>query len=110
MNHLYFEAPTAESARLHPSELLGACLEHGTGGLLLDDGALPPEFFDLSSRVAGELVQRVANYGLRMAVVVPDLRVHSGSFEDFAREATSSRSFRFFRTRPDAVEWLTAAE
>jgi hypothetical protein len=32
---------------------------------------LPPAFFDLSSRVAGEALQRLRNYGVRLAVVVP---------------------------------------
>jgi hypothetical protein len=79
------------------------------GRLLLADGALPPEFFDLRTGVAGELVQRLVNYRLRMAVVVPDPGVHSASFQDFAREASRSLDFRFFRTRAEAVEWLAAA-
>lgn len=108
MNPLYFELATAESARLHPGEVVRACLEHGLGALLVNDGAFPPAFFDLSTGVAGELVQRLVNYGLHMAVVVPDLGAHSVSFQDFAREATRSAHFRFFRTRTEAVDWLAA--
>ena len=106
MSLLYFEAPATESARLHPRDLAGACFEHGTRALLLDHGALPPAFFDLSSGVAGDLMQRLANYGLRMAAVVPEPRVHAESFQDFAREASAFSQFRFFRTRAEAVQWL----
>ena len=102
----YFEAPASDAERLHPGDLVGACFEHGTEALLLDDGALPPDFFDLSSGVAGELIQRVVNYGLRMAAVVPDPAIHSPSFQDFTREASRSGRFRFFRTRAEAVQWL----
>ena len=102
----FFEAPSTESARLHPRDLAGACFEQGTRALLLDHGALSPAFFDLSSGVAGDLMQRLANYGLRMAAVVPDPGIHSGSFQDFAREAGAFSQFRFFRTRAEAVEWL----
>lgn len=109
MNLLYFEPSAADSPRLHPRDLVGACLEHRAGALLLDEGALPPAFFDLSSGMAGELVQRVVNYGLRMAVVVPEPGIHSDSFQDFAREARPSGQFCFFRTRAEAVEWLTAS-
>jgi hypothetical protein len=108
MSELYFDAPTGESARLLPSDLIGACFEHGTHGLLLDHGALPDVFFDLSSGVGGDLVQKLTNYGIRMAAVVPDPTRHSGPFQDFAREADRSERFRFFRTREQAVEWLTA--
>ena len=110
MNSPYFEVPAAESPRLHPREMVGVCLEHGSAALLVDDGALPPEFFDLSSGVAGELVQRIVNYRLRMAVVVPDPGVYSASFQDFARELTRSGHFRFFRTRAEAAEWLAEAK
>jgi hypothetical protein len=60
--------------------------------------------------VAGDLLQRVANYGLRMAAVVPDPGIHSDSFQDLAREATRGDRFRFFSNRVEAVEWLGAAE
>jgi hypothetical protein len=103
----YFEAPTTDSSRLRPQDLVGACMEHDTRRLLLDHGSLPAEFFDLSSGVAGELVQKITNYGIRMAAVVPDPGVHSTSFQDFAREANSAAPFRFFQTRGQAVEWLT---
>lgn len=103
----YFEAPTGERARLRPQDLVGACFEHDTRCLLLDHGALPAEFFDLSSGVAGALTQQLANYGIRMAAVAPELTAHSDAFQRFAREANRSAQLRFFRTRDQAVEWLT---
>ncbi len=105
----YFEAPTDDSSRLRPQDLVGACMEHDSRRLLLDHGSLPADFFDLSSGVAGELVQKLTNYGIRMAAVVPDLGVHSTSFRDFAREANQGAPFRFFQARGEAVEWLTTA-
>jgi hypothetical protein len=104
---LYFEAPSDEAERLHPSKVVEACIESGAHGLLLDHGSLPPAFFDLSSRIAGELVHKVTLYDIRTAIVVPDLAVHSERFQEFAREANHSRQFRFFRTRSEAAEWLS---
>src|SRR5690606_95518 len=68
---LYFEAPADESARLHPSRLVDACIERGADRLLIDHEALPAEFFDLSSRVAGDLVHRITLYDIRTAFVLP---------------------------------------
>src|SRR4029434_11068354 len=51
--------------------LLEACFAADTRAALLYAEQLPPAFFDLSSRVAGETFQRLRNYGVRLAVVVP---------------------------------------
>ena len=104
----YYDAPTDGAARLHPRDLVGACFEHDTRQLLLDHGALPADFFDLSSGVAGELAQRLANYAIRAAAVLPDPELHSGSFQAFAREAARAGQLRFFRSRDEAVAWLTS--
>jgi Domain of unknown function (DUF4180) len=102
----FFEPDGAEP--IAPVAALVHCIEHGARALLLDRDALPAAFFDLSTGVAGELVQKLTNYGIRMAAVVPDLSAHSPRFREFAREANAGRQFRFFATREDAVAWLTS--
>lgn len=105
--------PFYDAERTQPGDPGAAvirCIEHGAGGILFDHGALPAAFFDLSTGVAGELAQKLANYGLRMAAVVPDASVHSARFQDFAREANQGRQIRFFATRGEAVAWLEEEE
>jgi hypothetical protein len=72
----------------------------------LDDGAIPREFFDLSTRVAGELLHRLGIYGIRLAAVVPDPTTHSVPFQDFVREANRGGPYRFFANRSEAMAWL----
>lgn len=93
---------------VEPSDLIGRCFETGVSALLVEEGALPASFFDLSSGVAGDLVQKVTNYQLRMAVVVGDLTPYSSSFRDFAREAAQGARFRFFPSSEEALAWLGA--
>jgi PadR family transcriptional regulator AphA len=95
-----------EACASDPVAALRSCIEHGQRALLLDHGALPAAFFDVSTGVAGELVQKLVNYHVRMAAVVPDLAVHSPRFREFAREANGGRQFRFFATRQQAIDWL----
>jgi hypothetical protein len=104
----YYEAPAVAAGGFDPAGVVRACIESGTPRLLMDEDALPPEFFDLSTRLAGDLVQRLTQYEIRMAGVVPDPSVHSKPFQDFAREANTGRWFRFFPDRARAVAWLTA--
>jgi hypothetical protein len=82
------------------------CIEHGALAMLFDRGALPGAFFDLSTGVAGEVAQKLTNYGIRMAGVVPDLGAHSARFQEFASEANKGRQLHFAATREAAVAWL----
>lgn len=86
---------------------MGECMGRGLYRVLLDDGALPAGFFDLSTGIAGEFMQRFANYGIRAAAVVPGVTDHSTSFQDFAREVSRSQQCRFFSSREEAIAWLT---
>ncbi|HEX6036672.1 DUF4180 domain-containing protein [Longimicrobium sp.] len=99
---------TYEVPRGADGDPVRAAVENGARSILADDGALPPAFFDLSTGVAGSIVQRLTQYELRMATVVPDVSAHSGPFQDFAREANHGRHFRFFPDRDQAVAWLAA--
>lgn len=99
----YYELP-AGAGGVDP---VRACIESGQRRLLIDHDAVPPAFFDLSTGVAGGIVQRLTMYGIRMAVVVADPSLHSGPFQDFAREANAGTVFRFFPDRERAVAWLS---
>jgi hypothetical protein len=100
----YYEAQGPE--RADPLHAVRRCIEEGAAALLFDHGALPAAFFDLSTGVAGEVAQKLSNYGLRMAGVVPDLTVHSPRFQEFAGEANRGRRIHFAPTREEALAWL----
>lgn len=102
----FLEISPRPGSSVDPVAAVTACIENGKDAVLFLDGALPPEFFDLSTRVAGNVVQRLTTYGIRMAAVVPDPAAYSDSFRDFAREANRGRQFRFFADREQAAEWL----
>ena len=89
-----------------PAALVAQCIESGSRSLLLDEHALAPEFFDLSTGFAGELLQKLATYRIRLAAVVPDPSAHSMRFQEFAREANGGRQVGFFRSRQSAIDWL----
>jgi hypothetical protein len=100
----FFEVEGPEPA--DPIRAVIRCIEHGATALLFGRGALPPAFFDLSTGMAGEVAQKLANYGIRMAGVVPELAAHSARFHEFAREANKGRQLHFAATREAAVDWL----
>lgn len=104
MQHVEIE--TGE--RTDAADLIARCIERDVNAVLVAESALPAGFFELRSGVAGDLVQKLVNYGIRMAIVVPDLGTRSERFREFAREANAGASFRFFLDREAAVAWLAA--
>jgi len=88
------------------SDAIGACL--GADAVILTEGDLAPEFFDLRSGLAGEVMQKFVNYRLRVALVVPDADVYGERFSELVYEHRAHTMIRFVRTMDEAKAWLTA--
>jgi PadR family transcriptional regulator, regulatory protein AphA len=106
----YFELHAGDLREADARAIVSRCVESGARAVLFDRTALPPAFFDLGSGFAGELIQKLTQYGIRMAVVVPDPSRCSRSFQDFVREANRGGQFRFFPDRPGAIRWLESPD
>jgi DNA-binding PadR family transcriptional regulator len=87
-------------------DLVALCGEHDTNRLMLHAEALSEEFFRLRTGVAGAVLQKLINYSVRTAVVVPDPAAMRGKFSDMAAEAGRGRQFRVFDSRQEAEDWL----
>ena len=91
------------------NDLISACVENQAPRLLLHAQWLPPAFFDLRSGMAGEVIQKLANYRIRTAAVIPPDPAHSDRFREFLLEARKGSSFRVFDAEEEAVLWLAGA-
>lgn len=78
----------------------------GKPGLLVDEAELGPGFFDLSTGLAGEPLQKFVNYHRPLAVVVKDRVRYSMRFQELAREHDRHASIRFFPDQDSAKQWL----
>lgn len=87
-------------------ELVAGCIEHDARGVLVESPMLPPEFFDLRTGFAGEFLQKLVNYGVRLAAVFPNEAAYGERFREFLVEAKRGRAFRAFAERSDAEAWL----
>jgi hypothetical protein len=81
-------------------------LEHGS--LILFESNLSPEFFDLRSGIAGEMMQKCVNYRIPLAIVVVAPEGHGERFCELVREHQSHPSVRFFLSESKARAWLRA--
>jgi hypothetical protein len=98
------EAGIAIRAMSDISSVVGATF--GTGGLILTESDVAPEFFDLKTGLAGELFQKFTNYGLRLALVVPDPQRYGDRFNELAREHRSHGTIRIVGTKDEAAAWM----
>jgi hypothetical protein len=72
---------------------------------------LGDDFFRLSTRVAGEVVQKLLDYGLRVAIV-GDLSARTAASEalrDWVRECNRGRQVWFVRDIPELADRLAPA-
>lgn len=83
---------------------LGASIDNG--GLVLDEQQLAPDFFDLRTGLAGEVLQKFTNYRARLAIVVVDDTAYGSRFSELVYEHRTHRSVRFFATEQLARQWL----
>lgn len=87
--------------------LVEACAAARTHDALLHPANLPAAFFDLSTGIAGEYLQKWRNYRVRVAVLCPPGAVaFSSRFPEMVAEESRKGNFRLFETRAPAVAWL----
>jgi hypothetical protein len=93
VHHVPAEGPLLSS----DADALGAIHDAGADWVAVPVARLDPAFFDLSSGVAGDVVQKFVNYGLRLAVVgdISEPLERSGALRDFVRESNRGRQVWF---------------
>jgi hypothetical protein len=77
------------------------------GGLVLDEKNLSPEFFDLKTGLAGQVLQKFVNYRTKLAVVVRDGSIYGGRFGELMYEHRIHPTVRFFSEEQSARQWLS---
>lgn len=102
------ELTDAVSSLQDALDIVSASHEHATDRVLLRAGQLPPEFFDLQTRFAGEFIQKLVNYRLRIAGVFGEDLEAGERFREYLGEARRGRQFRSFTLEGKAVGWLEA--
>ena len=89
------------------NRIIEACYPADTNLVLLYAPNLTSAFFDLSSGEAGEILQKVQTYHMRLAIVCPpDSVQYSSRFGEMLSETRQSRYFKVFETRREARAWL----
>lgn len=90
---------------------LAMAVRHETGaeGFVIGKELICEEFFMLSTGLAGEILQKLINYHVKMAVHGDFSRYTSKPLKDFIREANKGRDFFFVAAQAEALDLLERA-
>lgn len=88
--------------------LATAQYQHGATCLLLYEENLTPEFFDLKTGLAGEILQKYTNYKMKLVVIGDFGSVTSQSLKAFILESNRGRQVAFMQNRAAALVHIAA--
>lgn len=80
--------------------------ETGCTNIAINKEAIVDDFFVLSTRLAGEVLQKFTNYGVRLAIFGDFSKYTSKPLKDFIYESNKGKSFYFQPDCSSAVDKL----
>lgn len=93
-----------------PEDILDIMAEAGynrAGALIIHEDNLPEGFFDLSTRIAGEILQKFSNYRMKLAITGDFIDIKSKSLRDFIMESNRTGIISFVASTEEAISRLT---
>lgn len=90
-------------------DILANCGYQGAGAVLLRQHHLTPDFFDLKSGLAGEILQKFSNYRMQLGLIglFSSLTEHSKSLKDFMHESNKNGHVVFAASTNEALTMLS---
>lgn len=76
-------------------DLLGNIYYQGFDRAIIHEKNIAPEFFDLKTKIAGEILQKFSNYRVRLAIVGDFSKYNSQSLKDFIYESNRGKHINF---------------
>jgi hypothetical protein len=83
---------------------------HDCHKMVIKKEALTEDFFNLKTKLAGDILQKYTNYKVKLAIVGDFSGYQSKSLQDFIRESNAGNQVLFIPTVEIALKWLHAME
>ena len=78
-------------------DLLGNLYYQGFDKIIIHKKNITPEFFDLKTKIAGEILQKFAQYQMPLIIVGDFSKYKSKSLNDFIFESNKSQQINFIK-------------
>ena len=90
-------------------DILSWGAERGTNLYLFEEFNFSPEFYDLSTGLAGEILQKCSNYRLKLVIVGSFTGITSLRFREFMTESNRGSQVRFVAQWSEATDWCVSS-
>lgn len=88
-------------------DLLGFAGSNGTNRILLESHRLHPDFFNLKTGLAGDILEKFSIYRIRAAFVIHPPHGEHPRFQEMMNESNRGGDIRFFSSVPEAEAWIS---
>jgi len=88
-------------------DLIGNIYYQGFDKVILYEKNITSDFFDLSTKMAGEILQKFSNYRIQLAIVGNFEAHQSKSMKDFIFESNKLGQINFVNSRSEAIDVLS---
>ena len=88
-------------------DIIANCGYQGAEGIILNEFNLNPDFFDLKTGLAGEILQKFSTYDARLAIIGDFSKYESKSLRDFIYESNKIRRINFVSSMEAARDVLS---
>lgn len=86
------------------TDLIGNIYYQGFDKVILHEKNITPQFFDLSTKIAGEILQKFSNYRIGLAIVGNFEVYQSKSIKDFILESNKLGKINFVSSKEEAIK------
>ncbi|RZK57403.1 MAG: DUF4180 domain-containing protein [Pedobacter sp.] len=112
INNIKIAEVIAEDIILNSAEdgldLLGNLYYQDFDKIIIYEKNITPDFFDLKTGIAGEILQKFSNYRVQLAIIGDFEKFESKSIKDFIFESNKSKHINFVNTLANALNKLTS--
>ena len=88
-------------------DLFGELYGQNYDGIILYERNITPDFFDLQTKLAGEILQKFSNYRIRLVIVGDWSKYTSRSLEAFICESNRGKTVNFSSSPTEALKLLS---
>ncbi|GGD68033.1 hypothetical protein GCM10011514_35190 [Emticicia aquatilis] len=85
-------------------DLVGNLYYQGFDKVMIEKDIITEQFFDLKTKLAGEILQKFSNYKIKLAIVGDFSKYESSSLKDFIFESNKHGHIFFVDSKPEAIE------
>jgi hypothetical protein len=87
-------------------DILSECYSRGASSIILNEKNIVPDFFDLKTGLAGEILRKFSMYHFKLAIVGDFSDISSKSLKDFIYESNKTGDTCFVSSVDEAKERL----